>query len=124
MIYRTCLSSIEPVQMHSTELSTTVQRLKHTYGEIEWVIPVLDNFNLFLYTVESRKFEVIGTRDFILKYREFELAYREKNIKMYTFKNDYYQCFSLSSKYSVCIKETSRGDVSFTHTKHNILNNS
>ena len=123
-IYRTCLSSIEPAQMHSTELSPTVQRLKHTYGEIEWVIPVLDKFRHFLYTVESRKFEVIGTRDFILKYREFELAYREKNIKMYTFKNDYYQCFSLSSKYSMCIKETSRGDVSFTHTKHNILNNS
>ena len=58
-------------------------RLKHTYREIEWVIPVLDNFRHFLYTVESRKFEVIGTRDFILKYREFELAYREKNIKMY-----------------------------------------
>ena len=124
MIYRTCLSSMESAQMHSTELSTTVQRLKHTYGEIEWVIPVLDNFRYFLYTVESRKFEVIGIRDFILKYREFELAYREKNIKMYTFKIDYYQCFSLSSKYSVCIKETSRGDVSFTHTKHNILNNS
>ena len=124
MIYRTCLSSIEPAQMHSTELSTTVQRLKHTYGEIEWVIPVLDNFRHFLYTVESRKFEVIGTRDFILKYREFELAYREKNIKMYTCKNDYYQCFSLSSKYSVFMKETSRGDVSSTHTKHNILNNS
>ena len=34
MIYRTCLSSIEPAQMHSTELSTTVQRLKHTYGDI------------------------------------------------------------------------------------------
>ena len=72
--------------------------------------------------VESRK--VTGTRDFILKYREFELAYREKNIKIYTFKNDYYQCFPPSNKYFVCIKETSRGNVSFTHTKHNVSNNS
>ena len=88
------------------------------------MIPVLDNFGHFLYTVESRKFEVIGTRNFILKYREFELDYREENIKMNTFKIDYYQCFPYQANISVCIKETSWGDVSFTHTKHNILNNS
>ena len=28
---------------------------------------------LFVNTVESRKFEVLGTRDFISKYRKFEL---------------------------------------------------
>ena len=31
----------------STELSTTVLWIKHTYAEIEWVIPVSDNFRHF-----------------------------------------------------------------------------
>ena len=45
-----------------------------------WII--LDIFNIQS-NLENLK---SGTRDFILKYREFELAYREKNIKIYTLK--------------------------------------
>ena len=59
------------------------------------VMDILDIFNIQS-NLENLK---SGTRDFILKYREFELAYREKNIKNIYFKNDYYQCFSLSNKY-------------------------
>ena len=81
-IYRTCLSSIEPAQMHRLDRAFDHRSVNkaYIYAEIEWVIiliPVLDNFRHFL--ICSRKFEVIGTRDFILKYQEFE-GEKYKNI--------------------------------------------
>ena len=43
----------------------------------------------FAYTVQPRKFEVLGTRDFISNYQYFELqGVRHKNV---TPQNDYYQ---------------------------------
>ena len=67
-------------------------------------------------TVGSRKFEVLGTRDFISKYRKFELlGGRNKSIqpsKMIIFQFFPYQtCF-------VYVKEMSQGDVSITLKKH------
>ena len=44
--------------------------------------------------------------------------YREVDIKYITPQNVYYQFFLLSNIRVACVKETSQGDISFTHAKH------
>ena len=70
-------------------------------------------------TVESCNFEVLGTRDFHSKFQKLELqGGRQKNIyppKMIIIS------YFLSNICFVYVKETSQGDVSFTHTKHVFL---
>ena len=62
--------------------------------------------------LESRKFELLGTRDFIGSMESSN--YREVNIAYITPKNDYHFFPNLT----LCVKETSKGDFSFMHTKH------
>ena len=79
-------------------------------------------------TTESRKFEVLGTRDFILKYRKFKLKRgRHKNntpqmiiIIFFPIKHRKYNKLLVF----ICEKETSQDEVSLTHTKHVLLCNS
>ena len=47
--------------------------------------------------------------------------YREVDIKIYISKNNHYQTFYLSNISFGRVKETSQGDVSFTHPKYMIL---
>ena len=47
--------------------------------------------------------------------------FREVDLKVYNSSNDYYQLSFHSNICFVCIKETSYGDVSFTHTKYMFL---
>ena len=67
-------------------------------------------------TVESRKFKVLGTSDFI---RSIESSnYREVDIRIYNPQKWIIISFFQSNTCFVCVKETSQGDVSFMHTKH------
>ena len=68
--------------------------------------------------MESHKFEVLGTREFLFRSIEC-LTYREVHvdIRRYNPQNDNYQSFPIKHMFFVC-KETSLGDISFTHTKH------
>ena len=67
-----------------------------------------DNKRRFICTVESCKFEVLGTRSL---FRIISSSNnRQVDIK-------YYQCFFSQSNVSFgCVKETSQGDVIFKHS--------
>ena len=72
-------------------------------------------YNMYVLTVKSRKFEAIGTRDFILK--EVDIKYINPENKYYMY---HFFFFQSNTRYGH-IKEKPQGDISFMHPKHMLL---
>ena len=75
-------------------------------------------FLAMIHTVESCNFKVLGTRDFISKYRKFN--YREVDIRIYNLQKMIISFFLLNICF-VCAKENVSGRHSFYIHKESVF---